>query len=150
MLADLKQLSRYETFLAMAAAEGPEGRSAARYANEMETRHPELPTMLREVQAAMRGERPDDEEEEDDEEEAVAMPSWLTGIERAARAFGEGQASTAGRLPLRPRQVDIRVLPNVQGEVTVLIRLRAADVLQGRIRFADVLQRVMRGFARQG
>jgi hypothetical protein len=150
--ADLRTLTRYQHFILMAATTGPEGQSAARFARELEREHPDLPETLRQVEAAMRGEpqhESDGDDEDDDEYDGpvpAPVPSWIGGIERVARAFGEGQAIRGGAARLRPGQVDVKVRPDTQGEVSVLVRVRASDVLAGRVDFAEILGRVLRGF----
>ena len=156
MKADLRTLTRYQHVILLASTPGPEGQSAARFARELEREHPELPETLRQVEAAMRGEAPpagegDDDDDDDDgayDGPIPALPSWMTGIERVARAFGEGQAIRSGAAPLRPGQVDVKVRPDTQGEVSVLVRVRASDVLAGRVDFSEIVKRVLRGFAK--
>jgi len=148
--ADLRTLTRYQHFILMGATPGPEGQSAARFARDLEREHPDLPETLRHVEAAMRGETQHESEGDDDDEYdgpvPAPVPSWISGIERVARAFGEGQAIRGGAAPLRPGQVDVKVRPDTQGEVSVLVRVRAADVLAGRVDFSEILGRVLRGF----
>jgi hypothetical protein len=154
--ADLRTLTRYQHFILMGATPGPEGQSATRFARELEREHPNLPELLRQVEAAMRGEpqRESDGDDEDDDEDddeydgpvPAPVPNWISGIERVARAFGEGQAIRGGAGRLRPGQVDVKVRPDTQGEVSVLVRVRAADVLAGRVDFSEILGRVLRGF----
>jgi len=151
--ADLKTLTRYQHFIFLASTPGPEGQSAARFARELEREHPDLPDTLRQVEAAMRGEAQhesggDDDDGDDYDGPLPASPTWLTGIERVARAFGEGQAIRGGAAPLRPGQVDVKVRPDTQGEVSVLVRVRAADVLAGKVDFSQIVRRVLRGFGK--
>ena len=152
--ADLRTITRYQHFLLMAATPGHEGQNAARFARELESEHPELPDTLRRIEAAMRGESStttDEDEDEDEDYEPVPVapaPSWLDGIERVARAFGEGQAIRGGAPRLRPGQVAVKVRPDAQGEVSILVRVRASDVLAGRVDFSEILSRVLRGFGR--
>jgi hypothetical protein len=152
--ADLRTITRYQHFILMAATPGHEGQSAARFARELEREYPDLPDTLRQVEAAMRGDAPtsNEVEHEDDEDDfepvPPSMPSWLNGIERVARAFGEGQAIRGADPRLRPGQVDVKVRPDTQGEVSILVRVRASDVLAGRVDFSEILTRVLRGFGR--
>ena len=153
--ADLRTITRYQHFILMAATPGHEGQSAARFARELEREYPDLPDTLRQVEAAMRGDQSateDDEDDEDDQDDydpvPAPLPSWLNGIERVARAFGEGQAIRGGAPRLRPGQVDVKVRPDTQGEVSILVRVRASDVIAGRVDFSEILSRVLRGFGR--
>lgn len=148
MAADLKTLARYEHLIRLSGQPGPEGVSAQRFVRELEQQHPELPTLLKKVAATLCGE-PGLYDDDDDDPPApipAPVPGWLGGIERVARAFGEGQQLREGAAPLRPGRVDVRVRPDTEGEVSVLIRLRAADVLAGRIDVGDILKRVLSGF----
>jgi len=146
LTADLKTLARYEHLIRLSAQPGPEGASAQRFVRELEQQHPDLPNLLHKVAATLRGKPDDDDDDEPSAPIPVSMPGWLGGIERVARAFGEGQQLRDGAAPLRPGRVDVRVRPDTEGEVSVLIRVRAADVLAGRIDVGTILKRVFAGF----
>lgn len=142
--ADLRTLSRYEALVALGASPGHEGASARAMAASMAREYPDLPAMLARVQAAMRGASDDEDDDEHEyEEQGTDDPAASPWFERLARAFGEGAALTADARALRPGEIDARLVPAPQGDVVVQLRVRARDVVAGRVDLAQALRRAL-------
>lgn len=144
--ADLRTLSRYEALVALGASSGHEGASARAMAANMAREYPELPAMLARVQYVMRGASAEEDGDEDggeDEERVSGDPAASPWFERLARAFGEGAALTADARPLRAGEIDARLVPAPQGDVVVQLRIRARDVVAGRVDLAHALRRAL-------